>query len=207
MAARTQAERRSESEEALLEAAAVLVAERGVARTSLADIGITAGASRGLPAHHFGSKDALIARLAGRAQERLDTATRAAQADAIPDSQELSGLERLEILVETYLRRFQEPSPDDRAHIVLWGATFPSGASVKGMVAADQRSFDGLTEVIQAGQQDGSVRAGVDPRAAAIVLQGLIRGVAAIYLTHSELTHLDAIRQTCQAWIDSALSA
>ena len=80
-------------------------------------------------------------------------------------------------------------------------------SSVKGMVAADQRSFDGLTEVIQAGQQDGSVRAGVDPRGAAIVLQGLIRGVAAIYLTHSELTHLDAIRQTCQAWIHSALSA
>jgi AcrR family transcriptional regulator len=207
MAARTQVERRSESEEALLEAAAVLVAERGVARTSLANIGITAGSSRGLPTHHFGSKDALIARLAGRAQDRLDSATRTAQAAAVPQGRELSGLERLEILVETYLRRFQEPTPDDRALIVLWGDTFPSAASVQGMVAADQRSFDGLTEVIQAGQHDGSIRAGVDSRASAIVLQGLIRGIAAIYLTHSELTHIDAIRQTCQAWIDSALSA
>jgi len=39
------------------------------------------------------------------------------------------------------------------------------------------------------------------------VLQALIRGVAAIYLTHTELTHVDTIRQTCQKWIGSALAA
>jgi AcrR family transcriptional regulator len=207
MPARTQVERRNESEDSLLEAAAMLVAERGVERTSLANIGVTAGASRGLPTHHFGSKDSLIARLASQAQDRLDTATREALATATNLGQDLSGLERLETLVETYLKRFQNPTPDDRALIVLWGATFPSTASVRGMVAADQRSFDGLAEVIEAGQNDGSIKASVDPGSAAVVLQALIRGVAAIYLTHTELTHVDAIRDTCQAWIGSALAA
>jgi AcrR family transcriptional regulator len=207
MPARTQVERRNESEAALLEAAAVLVAERGVERTSLANIGVTAGASRGLPTHHFGSKDSLIARLARRAQDQLDTATRAAQAAATREREDLTGLERLETLVETYLRRFQHPTPDDRALIVLWGATFPSAASVDGMIAADRRSFEGVADLIGMGQRDGSIRAGVDPVVAAVALQAFVRGVAAIYLTHTELTHNDSIRQTCQAWIASALTA
>jgi hypothetical protein len=38
------------------------------------------------------------------------------------------------------------------------------------------------------------------------MLQALIRGVAAIYLTHSERTRVDAIRDTCQSWICSALA-
>jgi AcrR family transcriptional regulator len=205
--ARTQVERRNQSEEALLEAAAVLVAERGVERTSLANIGVTAGVSRGLPTHHFGSKDSLIARLARQAQDRLDSATRAAQAAAAPEGRNLSGLGRLQTLVETYLKRFQDPTPDDRALIVLWGATFPSAASVKGMVAADQRGFQGLAAVIEAGQEDGSIKASVDPVAAAVAVQAFIRGVAAIYLTHTELTHVDSIRQACQDWIGSALAA
>ena len=49
----TQAERRSRSEEALLDAAAELIAERGVERASLAAIGARAGVSRGLAKHAF----------------------------------------------------------------------------------------------------------------------------------------------------------
>ena len=69
--AQTQAERRQKSEQALLDAAAALIAERGVEQTSLARIGESAGTSRGLPTHHFGSKDALVARLARRSQDRV----------------------------------------------------------------------------------------------------------------------------------------
>jgi hypothetical protein len=53
------------------------------------------------------------------------------------------------------------------------------------MVAADLRSFDGLAEVIEAGQNDGSIGPSVDPGPAAVVLQALIRWVAAIYFTHT----------------------
>ncbi|HXY28870.1 MAG TPA: helix-turn-helix domain-containing protein, partial [Acidimicrobiales bacterium] len=58
----SQAERRSRSEDALLDAAAELIAERGIQGASLANIGSRAGLSRGLPNHHFGSKDALVSR-------------------------------------------------------------------------------------------------------------------------------------------------
>jgi len=60
----TQAERRARSERLIVEATAVLLGQRGVLATTLADIGEAAGYSRGLPAHLFGSKENLLARAA-----------------------------------------------------------------------------------------------------------------------------------------------
>ena len=60
---RTQAQRRAESEQRLLRAFAELIIEKGVAQTSLADIGRRAGYSNTLVHHLFGSKAALLDRL------------------------------------------------------------------------------------------------------------------------------------------------
>lgn len=60
---RTQATRRKESDRRMLRAAARLFAERGVSGTSLADVGVAAGYSRGLPVERFGNKLGLIAAL------------------------------------------------------------------------------------------------------------------------------------------------
>ncbi|CAN5873003.1 TetR/AcrR family transcriptional regulator [soil metagenome] len=57
---RTQAARRRDSDRRMLRAAARLFAERGVSGTSLADVGLSAGYSRGLPVERFGSKLGLI---------------------------------------------------------------------------------------------------------------------------------------------------
>ncbi len=149
---RTQVERRNESEESLLEAAAELVAELGVERASLARIGERAGTSRGLPTHHFGSKDALVARLAERAQNQIDDEAWAAAERLDGDVGELTGLELLRTTVDTYLRRFEHPNANDRALIVMWGATFPSEASTEGLSDADQRSYDGWSVLIERGQ-------------------------------------------------------
>lgn len=64
-ARRTQATRRKESDRRMLRAAARLFAERGVSGTSLADVGVAAGYSRGLPVERFGSKLGLITALLG----------------------------------------------------------------------------------------------------------------------------------------------
>ena len=91
---RTQAERRAASEEALLRAAAEIVAERGIERASLARIGERSGASRALSTYHFGSKDTLVARLARDAQDRLGQATLAALDESRPGGS-VTTLERL----------------------------------------------------------------------------------------------------------------
>src|SRR5437879_5256464 len=61
---RSQAERRDEAEQRLLNAAIRLVAEQGLEPITLADVGEAAGYSRGLPAHYFGNKAGLIVALA-----------------------------------------------------------------------------------------------------------------------------------------------
>lgn len=52
-----QVERRDESEKRMLEAGVILLAERGFAGLTLTNVGKAAGYSRGLPAHHFGTKE------------------------------------------------------------------------------------------------------------------------------------------------------
>ncbi|MFI5046579.1 MAG: TetR/AcrR family transcriptional regulator [Acidimicrobiia bacterium] len=201
----TQAERRRKSEEALLDAAATLIAERGVEQTSLARIGEAAGTSRGLPTHHFGSKDALVARLARRSQDRVLAATLNVleRGDRSPES--LSALDLLRTTVSTYLELFESPTAEERSLIVMWGATFPSQASIDGMTEAHQRGYEGWEDLIGRGKQDGSVRSDVDPRTATIALFGLMRGVAALLLTESEVHDFSGVRATCDSWILAAL--
>jgi AcrR family transcriptional regulator len=204
---RTQAERRSRSEEALLDAAAELIAERGVNGASLARIGGRAGVSRGLPAHHFGSKDTLVASLARQAQDRITSAMLATLDRQSRKVEELSGLEIVYLTVDAYLELFEHPDHYERALLVMWGSTFPSLSSVEGMVEAERRSYDGLSDVIAAGKRDGSIRADVDPTASAVLLLGMMRGVAALLLTDSALTDMGRVRNTCHEWIAHSLAA
>ncbi len=202
----SQAERRNRSEDALLDAAAELVAERGVQGASLASIGGRAGVSRGLPTHHFGSKDVLVARLAERAQSRIGQEMQEAQQSQAERIGDLSALDEVFLTVDAYLEMFEDPTPDQRALLVMWGSTFSSGASVDGMADAERRSYEGLSQLIISGQQDGSVRADVDPIATAVLLHGLMRGLAALRLTDSGLTDMRGVRSACREWISSSLA-
>jgi len=56
----TQAERTEISDERMFEATITLIVERGTLATSLKDVGMLAGYSRGLAGHRFGSKDKLF---------------------------------------------------------------------------------------------------------------------------------------------------
>jgi AcrR family transcriptional regulator len=203
---RTQAERRSQSEAALLDAAAELIAERGVEGASLASIGERAGVSRGLPTHHFGSKDALVARLSRRAQNGIARATLDALGRAEQTVDEISAIDLLHLTVDSYLDLIVRPTADQRALIVMWGSTFPSRASVEGMVEADRRSLEGWAELIGRGQDEGSIRTGINHRATAVVLMGLLRGVAAVMLTDAEASNIEEVRRTCHDWITAALA-
>jgi len=56
----TQAERTEISDQRMFDAAVSLINERGPAATSLSDVGVLAGYSRGLASHRFGSKNSLF---------------------------------------------------------------------------------------------------------------------------------------------------
>ena len=198
-ARRTQADRRHEAEEALLDAAAELFAEHGVTQASLAQIGERAGYSRGLANHHFGSKDALVDRLARRSQERFFRALAQVDAD--------TGRDGIVRMVEAYLSHFEEPTAEGRSLLVMWGATFPGRASVAGFVEADQRARDAVAAWVVRGQEDGSVAPEVEPAAFAAALLGLVRGVAAQQLAEPGAVDAQRLRAQCRRLVELGLGA
>ena len=187
-------------------AAAELVSERGVQGASLASIGGRAGVSRGLPTHHFGSKDALVTQLAERAQTEIGLVIFEAQRRQAEVSNDQHGLDEIIVGVDAYLELFEDPGPEERALLVMWGSTFPSNASVEGMADAERRSYEGLSQRIAKGQDDGSVRKDVDPMASAVLLHGLMRGVAALFLSDSRPADMDGVRRACVEWIALSLA-
>ena len=203
---RTQAERRAASEAALLRAAAELIAERGFERTSLRSIGARAGTSREMPAYHFGSKAGLIARLAERAHERTLEAT--AQALERTDRRigELSALEALRVTIETYLEVFvAADAPEERAVVVMWGATFPSDSPLPSIVHSERQTHRDLAATIRAGQHDGSIRADLDAAAAAVLVMGMARGIAALSLAHPDAADQAKVQALCGEVITTSL--
>ncbi len=147
-----------------------------------------------------------MTQLAERAQTRIGLAMFEAQQRQAESSGDLSALEQILISVDTYLELFNDPGPDQRALLVMWGSTFPSNASVDGMADAEQRSYEGLSQLIASGQRDGSVRTDVDPMASAVLLHGLMRGVAALFLSEAGPADMRSVRRTCHEWIASALA-
>lgn len=200
---RTQVERRAEAEEALLEAAAELFAERGITQTSLAQIGERAGYSRGLANHHFGSKDALIERLAERSRARF----RQMLEDRLRDDDSANtGRAAVLAIVDVYLTAFEAPKSTAHALLVMWGANFPRDISVKGTIRSDHLSRRNLARWVRQGQEDGSITSDVDPEALGAALLGLVRGVSAQLLVAPDAFDPEAVRAQCLRMVELALN-
>jgi AcrR family transcriptional regulator len=163
--------------------------------------------SRGLPAHHFGSKDALVARVASEAQNRTAAVLSASIERSRHGTDELLGLVLLRVSIGAYLQLFEHPTPADRVLIVTWGATFPSESSIDGMLDADRRAYEGWEDLIRRGQRDGSIRHDVDAAASAVILHGMLRGVASLLLTEAEYIDMTNVRATVDKWIAGALES
>ena len=197
-ARRTQAERRLLAKDGLLDATAELFAEQGAAETSLAQIGERAGYSRGLANHHFGSKSELIAQLAERVQTGFT--------DSLEISESDNALDTILHIVRAYVGHGEVPSAELRALFVMWGASFPAGSSVIGMAEADARTRATLATWVERGQDDGSVRASVQPAAVAATLTGMLRGVVAQRLVDPEAFDLPAVQAECERIVSASLA-
>lgn len=186
---KTQEERRGEAEQALLDAAMRLFARHGVDGTSLADIGNEAGYSRGLANHHFGSRAALVERLAARSQQRF--------IDEDPAGS-TAGIDRLLSVADAYLARLHEHVEESRAFFVMWGSSFAEHAQLRPVFVVDDAFFrDGIASVVRDGQDAGVVRSDVDAEAFGVVFVALLRGIGAQYFVAPTRVDLDAARRTC----------
>lgn len=180
-ARRTQAARRAETRERVLDAATALVAAHGSRAVSLAAVGAAAGYSRGIVNHHFGSKAQL-----------LEEVIKHTQRFEVP-SDSPTGLTRLTEFVEAYLRGMHDRSPRSEAFLKLWTESAGAEPSLAPLFAERDAQFRGtLAGHLHDGMADGSIRPDVDAGATAVAIIGLLRGTALMaFSTASDVSAAD----------------
>ncbi len=147
---RTQGERRDESQRRLLEAAAALIQERGMAAATFENIGARAGYSRGLATRHFGSKQGLIEALIARLQERRD--------GAFDDGGRTSarGLDGVLGFVDTYLDHLGSDG-ELRAYFITLAAAVAEISDLRRLFAEAHKGVEQRLEaLILAGKAQGA---------------------------------------------------
>ena len=164
---RTQKQRRDQAEAALLAAAAELVVEQGVRSLTLARVSERGGYSRGLVSHHFGSKQALVERLARTTQAGFVSGL-----DDLPP-----GRDRLLRLIDGYLGALGEVGVLNRAFLLLWAEAATASELSPIFRERDEAFRADLREDVAAGIGAGTIRPDAVPDEIAIAVVGQLRGI------------------------------
>lgn len=197
---RTQTERRADAEAKLLASAAELIAEQGVERTSLAQIGTRAGFSRGIVNHHFGTKARLVEELVRHSQRVF--------ASALPASDHLSGLDALVTFADQYLRILNRSDPRSQAFLVIWSEAAGAGRDLRTTFAErDKRTVGALEAMIQRGIDDGSIRPDAHPTAVAVSLLAELRGLGLEATIAPDSCSLSSLREPIVARLRAGLAS
>lgn len=181
---RTQAERRERAESELLSAALRLIAEKGVSRTTLAEIGEAAGYSRALPAVYFGDKTKLVQALWKHVLRLFK-----ARMERMTEREE--GLAAVTGLISVYLTRTEKDPYVFRATQVLLAEAFTAAPEIRDSVAQNNRdSEEFLRKHIKLGIKNGEIRSDVDAAAQSIIILAGLRGVVSHWIINSEVNLL-----------------
>ena len=185
---RTHAERREEAERRLLEAALTIVAQRGSARMTLAEVAEAAGYSRGLPTHRFGNKAGLVHALAGYIGERFGE-QRSREPPLAP------GLAAILGNVHFYFSRKGGGWTSTRALLVMMSeACMEPDSQLRQELAGYNRSaLEWFEHHIRTGIAQGEIAPGTDPATTAVVLLGAMRGAMMQWLVDDRIK-LNAVR-------------
>lgn len=192
--------RREESDRRMLRAAIRLFARQGVAGTSLAEIGLAAGYSRGLPVERFGAKlgliEALLASMGAWFEERV--ADRAAGARGLA-----AAIERIEAHVDGARRSPLATAALYAIYVESLGGTPALRPKVNALI--DRWRADLATRLEEA-QRAGEIRADIDCAVQAAILLGALRGLVIEALMGEAGADLDAVRDALVGLLRTGLS-
>src|ERR1700761_6294232 len=181
---RTQQERRDQAEAALLNAAAELIVEEGMQTLTLARVGERARYSRGLVTHYFGTKQALLQRLA-----------HATQAGFVPGMDGAPpGLDRLLRLVDGYIGSLGQLRMMNRAFLLLWAEAATAADLAQIFRERDQSFRAQLREDVTAAIADGTVRPDVAADDVAVAVLAELRGIGLQRLVDSAAVDTERLR-------------
>lgn len=172
----------------MADAAVALICDRGAAATTLKDVGLNAGYSRGLASYRFGSKAGLWSFLIRTIGEEWLAELQQAVANT-------SGLETIHAAVDAHCRFLLDSPERIRAFYILWFESVGPDPALRDVIAgAHQRRQRDVEEWIRGGIETGTVRPDVDVRAVAEQFCAAIIGIVYTWLVspiaHAEVRHL-----------------
>jgi AcrR family transcriptional regulator len=202
----TQPERSALSDARMADAAIALICERGAAATTLRDVGLRAGYSRGLASYRFGSKEGLWAFLIRTIGEEWLAELQQVAAGT-------TGLDTIRAAVDAHCRFLLESSARIRAFYVLWFESIGPDPSLRAVImGAHARRQRDVEEWITSGIEAGTVRAEVDVRSVAEQFCAAIIGIVYTWLVaplaDTEVHRLhDGLKQQMTEVLDAAVTA
>lgn len=198
-ARQTQAERRETSERAILEAAKIIVAERGIEALTLQAAGEAAGYSRALPGHYFGTKNALVAALVDYILESYAIRIR-------KTVQQTEGLDALCDHVAFYIDDGLRDPISLRAFLSILSAGVGPTELAQNVAGITREAIDGIAGLIKRAREKGEIRADARPRAEASIIIASMRGVMFQWLINPDHVSLLRVREALVANIRRSLA-
>lgn len=198
---RTQVERRAEAEARLLATARRLIARRGWAGTTLADVGEAAGYSRGLAGHYFGSKAGLLRAITEQINNNMMEEVRKA-----PPAE--PGLEAILAFVGVYLGRKDPEWTNTRSLLNLMTHALLEGSEHADlMVNFNASMFKYVEDNIRIGIQRGEIDKSISPPIAAEFVIGTLRGMMLQRLVKGSDVQAAVLKKQIQVIVERALRA
>lgn len=171
----------------MLDAAVKIVAEQGLEHLTLAECGEAAGYSRGLAAHYFGSKDALIGAIAGHIVEDYALRLRG-------NSGGRRGLDGFLYSVGFYVDSGRSRMLQLRAFHAVLGSSLTQPAVSKSIAELNRQSVASFAHGIRTCIKQGAIRKDVDPVAHATLILSTLRGLMSQWLIDPRGVDLDAAK-------------
>jgi AcrR family transcriptional regulator len=195
---RTQAERRSSSEQALLKAAIDIIAIEGVGGLTFEALGRAGGFSRGLAGLRFGSKARLIEAVMRHLHERQETLVVRHGYDR------LAGLDAIITYVDDCLQDIARRN-EARAYFMLLSSTVAEASEMRRVFAEIHREVEArISGWVTKGQAEGNIRPTVLPAAAAFTIGSLMFGINMQILVDAAID-FEAMRDTSLAMLQTAM--
>jgi AcrR family transcriptional regulator len=151
----------------ILSAAVRVFAAQGYVATRVGDIAKEAGVAYGLVYHYFGSKEAVLEAVFREQWGRLLAAV------ALAEETGETAAEQLELVVKIVLRTWR----DDPDLVRLLVREITRSPHIQDELDEIGQAFASLERIVARGQEQGTLRADVDPRLAAWMLYGALEEV------------------------------
>lgn len=169
---RTQEQRREESVQAMVQAAIELIAEKGMAGLTMAEVGIKAGYSRGLAHLHFGSKENLLSAC-------LEYLSRDFNVQRKKDGVDTTGLNDIYSLVDAYTQRPDNAVKRIRAMFFIVLDSSVANSPLYGFVHDyNEKNMAHVEFKLNEAKARGQIKPNVDTHSAAFILMSLLRGIS-----------------------------